>query len=270
MGVRLPPPGPESPRGVSPVAATAELNVAYSGVAQEVIRRLVLQSPAAGRRMVRRDELCAALIGQKTDAAWRLVRRLLDDGETIETVYVDFLGAAERSIALAWELNQVSGSKVTVAAARIYAIVRQIIATIPNDTPPDGRHAVLMPVPGDRHTLGATMAADLLRRDGWQIDFLLGLDQAEAMSCLDRADASIVVLSGAGLGANDPMTGLVAEIRRIAPEAKILVAGGIARRHPEVLRRLDIDGWAGPYDAAKRELERLATADAMDTVSHRR
>ena len=43
-------------------------------------------------------------------------------------------------------------------------------------------------VPGEQHTLGVMMAADLFRRNGWDVGLLIGVDHAEIVERLERDD----------------------------------------------------------------------------------
>jgi len=117
-------------------------------------------------------------------------------------------------------------------------------------------------VPGERHTLGVTMAADLLRREGWAIDLKIGHDHDELVAELARCDFDILGLSAAARSAVPAAARLIAAVRVVAPHAQILMAGNIVAGDTDLRDVLDVDAAALDFQAAHAALETMARASA--------
>ena len=63
-----------------------------------------------------------------------------------------------------WEDDRVSFADVTVALCRLHDVMRNLSSSQPpaTDTLPQGRRALLVPMPGEQHTFGLVMVADFL------------------------------------------------------------------------------------------------------------
>ncbi|BEL02295.1 cobalamin-dependent protein [Actinoplanes sichuanensis] len=148
--------------------------------------------------------------------AIRLVTALLDDGVPAQRIIVDLIGGAQRRIGELWAANQWSVAREHAATA----VGERALATVAARSTVSatrGRIALAC-VDGEWHGLPARMLAELLRLDGWRVDFLgasvpgrhliVHLHQtgpdAVALSCmlptrLPRAHAAITACRAAGL-----------------------------------------------------------------------
>jgi methanogenic corrinoid protein MtbC1 len=145
-----------------------------------------------------------------------LVTTLLDDGVPAQRIIVDLIGGAQRRVGELWAANRWSVAREHAATA----VGERALATVAGRThhhPTRGRIALAC-VDGEWHGLPARMFAELLRLDGWRVDFLgasvpgrhliVHLHQtgpdAVALSCmiptrLPRAHAAITACRAAGL-----------------------------------------------------------------------
>ncbi|MFC4065351.1 cobalamin B12-binding domain-containing protein [Actinoplanes subglobosus] len=145
-----------------------------------------------------------------------LVSALLDDGVPAQRIIVDLIGGAQRRVGELWAANQWSVAREHAATA----VGERALAAVAARTlrqPHRGRIALAC-VDGEWHGLPARMFAELLRLDGWRVDFLgasvpgrhliVHLHQtgpdAVALSCsiptrLPRAHAAITACRAAGL-----------------------------------------------------------------------
>ncbi|MDZ7709375.1 MAG: cobalamin B12-binding domain-containing protein [Roseovarius sp.] len=78
-------------------------------------------------------------------------------------------------------------------------------------------------VPGEQHTLGIRMAADLFRGDGWEIALRVGLSEDELIAGISRQPRCIVGLSVGGRHSLDGLTALVKALHRHCPHVAIVV-----------------------------------------------
>ncbi|GIE74407.1 cobalamin-binding protein [Actinoplanes philippinensis] len=148
--------------------------------------------------------------------ATELVSALLADGVPAQRIIVDLIGGAQRRVGELWAANRWSVAREHAATA----VGERALAAVAARTTVHatrGRIALAC-VDGEWHGLPARMLAELLRLDGWRVDFLgasvpgrhliVHLHQtgpdAVALSCmlptrLPRAHAAITACRAAGL-----------------------------------------------------------------------
>jgi methanogenic corrinoid protein MtbC1 len=148
--------------------------------------------------------------------ATELVGDLLDDDVPAQRIIVDLIGATQARVGDLWAANQWSVAREHAATA----VGERALATVAarTTTPPTRGRIALACVDGEWHGLPARMLAELLRLDGWRVDFLgasvpgrhlithlhqTGPD-AVALSCmiptrLPRAHAAITACRSAGV-----------------------------------------------------------------------
>ena len=73
---------------------------------------------------------------------------------------------------------------MTVAAGRILGILRGLRHVIAARTVSPERRAAFATVPGESPFIGINLVADMLRRDGWEIHLMVGMDQDELVFSL--------------------------------------------------------------------------------------
>ncbi len=233
-------------------------------LAREVLHRVANGAATTARRdgapsAEELETFCDDLTNLEEDGApAKTIRRARSKGATLDCVYLGWLAPAARRIGERWEADETSLVETTVAAGRIYAILRGLRRAF---APPDGndrRHALFASAPGETHTLGVTMAADMFRQRGWSIDLAVGRTHDELVESLRDSDHAII-----GLSASRPE--LTAELARIVlalhickPWAKILVCGRIAELDPEIAGVVGADGAAIDAASAIEQMERLA------------
>lgn len=232
-------------------------------LARDVISRLVTrgsgESNAAGRTMA------DALLSPDDGASLRLTTRLIAQGVTVEEVYLTHLAGAARFLGLRRQLDDLSSTQMTIAAARIHAIIRGLGTQFAGVDRPDGRHAIFATVPGEKHTLGVTMAADLFRRDGWEIDLKVGRSHAELLAELEVSDFAILGLSVSTPDSLQELIRLVAAVRIAHPHAKIVVAGQLAELEPTLQDLTAADKVSSKLDTLRAVMRRFHNAIAAQS-----
>lgn len=232
-----------------------------TSLAQEVISRLASRSAASSVGDAA-SEMADALASRDQEAGLRLTLRLLSGGADVETVYLSHLAGACRILGQRWQEDTLTSSQVTIAAARVYAIMRGIGSNLTPKRWPDGRHAVFATVPGERHTLGITMVADLFRRDGWLIDLKVGRSHNELLAELAETDFTILGLSAATPDMLPDLVRLVAAVRVSQPHVKIILSGHLAETEPRLSSLTDAD-----YVSTKLDTLRVVMRDSHDIAA---
>ena len=126
-----------------------------------------------------------------------------------------------------------------MATARIQSILRRMPAgrVIPGRA--KGPGAVFAAVPGEMHTLGVMMAADLFRRGGWDVSLLVGLTHDELLTRFARDDRPVIGLSCSSDQSYPALRRLLAAIGNARPDAQILLSGQIVAQ-PDRIAKLPV------------------------------
>ena len=226
-----------------------------SGLAQEVLARMARRAEdARARDDQMTSALCRALLGPDESAAKVLLRARVLGGGRVDALYLDHLAGAARALGRMWESDAVSSAQVTIAAGRIYALMRGLSARLTPPCPDCPRRAIFAAVPGERHGLGVAMAADLMRREGWLIDVKVGRDHEELVREIADSDLRLLGLSAACSASLEPLIRLVAAVRISRPDMHILLAGPLVERIPDIAALSDVDVAAADFETARAAL----------------
>ncbi|MBF9057991.1 hypothetical protein HKCCSP123_02230 [Rhodobacterales bacterium HKCCSP123] len=208
-----------------------------SGFAERALARLCAETrPGAstGDALSILGDPCAAamayaLCDEDDAAASLLVDDLLEAGVPVTDLCLDHLAPAARRLGDLWDRDRLPFTEVALASARIQAILRRLPADRTPSRPQHARGAIFGAVPGEQHTLGVMMAADLFRRGGWDVSLLVGLGHDEMLQRMLRDDRPVIGLSCSGDHSYPALRRLLAAIAKARPEAEILLSGQIAQ-----------------------------------------
>lgn len=235
---------------------------ALSTLAQEVVKRVArtLAPPLLPEHTPEQhqiDALCNALLSADSGAAAAFIEAARLQGSSYEALCLTYLGVAAQRLGTWWDEDRVSFYSVTVAAGRIYAILRILRLTRSISLPDQRRAAIFASVPGENHTLGLTMATDLARDRGWDIELFVGLDHDALTEALDRRAPALICLSASGKRALPALTRLIVALRISHPDTRILLCGQIATSGLSVVGLTAADAAAADFEGAMYQMERL-------------
>ncbi|WP_108838771.1 B12-binding domain-containing protein [Tateyamaria sp. Alg231-49] len=235
---------------------------AVVNLAREVILRVASRSSAGDAAPYvasdeELDDLCNALISKDENAAASIVTGLRASGIKAEDIYLKQLGAAARLLGERWEKDELSFVEVTVGTGRMFAIMRSMRALFEPRVIARDKAATFASVPGEDHTLGVHMAADLFRKEGWDIALKVGLDHDQLVAEIEKSPNGIVGLSISGEHSIDALSRLVVALHICCPNAIILVSGSNIEAVRPTLTLLGVDGIAATIEDAVQQLEKL-------------
>lgn len=237
--------------------------VAVSALAREVVRRLAFRMPRAVKKedlptASDIDLLCGALLSKTDNAADNFILSARRDGVNVEAIYLGYVAGAARRLGELWDNDEISFIDVTLACGKLYRIIRglrHVIAPgILGDR--DDWPAMFALVPGETHTLGIEIATDLFRREGWDVDMMVGLDHDTLVEQSDRRNYNAIVLVANSNGMVEPLTRLVLALRISHPLAHVVVAGNILEHQADII---DVVG----ADAVMKDIK-----TAVSTLRH--
>lgn len=215
-------------------------------LAREVLRRIEARgvkhrSPVDAPVKEDIDRLCYALISDNEDEGVTFIEELRADGASLEVLYLKYLAAAARTLGHWWDTDNASFAEVTLGTSRIYGILRGLSPMLASTNISEHRTAVFASIPGETHTFGVRMAADLFRKAGWDIDLKIGLHHNELIHDIEALNPRVIGLSCAGEHAVDALARLVVALRISCPGAAILISGQAVQELQDVLALMDAD-----------------------------
>ena len=180
------------------------------------------------------------------------------EGASTEDVYLGYIGAAACLLGERWEEDLLTPLQVTIGTGTLYALMRALRASTLTARAPDHRRAALFAtVPGEQHGIGITVAADMFRAAGWDIDLQLGYDHAQL---IDRARHTLPTIIGLSLSTSErlpEMLQAILALRLLLPDAMIGVAPGGDLTGEDVQRIADVDIVFGDAASAITLLDEL-------------
>ncbi len=232
--------------------------VALKALAREVILRIAKKPVKPGEPSgVCADDaavaaLCDALVSPDEQIAPDMVRAARLSGMSADTLYFGFIAKAVALLGTRWEHDELTVSDVIIGAGRVYGILRELRTVFLAERMPHapGATAVFAQVPGEIHTIGVTMAADALRRKGWEIDLRLGLNHDALVSEIGRMQPTMVGLSASTRQQTFALARLIVALRVCCPQVWILVAGQIVQQDSHLRDLVDADAVAGTLEEA--------------------
>jgi methanogenic corrinoid protein MtbC1/DNA-binding XRE family transcriptional regulator len=174
-----------------------------------------------------REKLLSALIQGDQLGATRLVDSAISERWEPSFVYVNMIGHCLAEIGVRWhsgELSIATEHRATQIALRLLSLAQVSYL----DGRRVGRRAIITSVEGDNHLIGGLTFADLLRFEGWDVDFL-GADSPidSIVEMVERESPDLVGLSVTIEeylpNANDTVTAIKA-----LPNPPVVVLGGAA------------------------------------------
>lgn len=216
-------------------------------IVKEVLNRVKSQ-PLLNSRSVdlparaKVERLCYALISDDGEEGHRFIKSVYDDGASLDAIYLSYLAEAARILGEWWETDDASFYEVAIGTTRIYAIMRSLRYLFVSASSATTKSAVFASVPGETHTLGIQMAADLFGQEGWDIDLILGKDHDAIVADVAATNCRIIGLSAAGEHAAGALVRLVLALRVSNPAADIFLSGHIIDTSDDIVSVLDIDG----------------------------
>jgi MerR family transcriptional regulator, light-induced transcriptional regulator len=202
------------------------------------------------------QRLAEALLDVEDAPATEIVAEVHAAGQDAETIYLGLLAEAARLLGRWWEDDRVSALEVVLAAGRIYALMRGLRRVFGATSLRGGPfRALFATTPGETHSIGVTMAADLLARHGWEIDLRAGLAHDELVAEVQGLGHDIIGLSASAPRMLFPLARLIVALRMSHPSAWIIVSGRIAEYEPEVAHLVDADAAAADLTRAEELME---------------
>jgi MerR family transcriptional regulator, light-induced transcriptional regulator len=267
-------PGQPDDRSIQiPHVAARRVGSLAATIEDEVIPRLLLSQRAhiheihsdvtplsqAGEGCI--DEFVRLLLTDELEVAYAYIDSVRVRGVTLSAVYLELLAPAARTLGEMWEDDRVSFADVTVALCRLHDVMRNLSASQPpaTDTLPQGRRALLVPMPGEQHTFGLLMVTDFFRRAGWDVWNDAVANSSELVSLVRHEWFTMIGLS---VGCEAHLEGVASTIHALRRAARnrsvgVMVGGSLIAKRPELAIQVGADAMGKDARQAVMQAENL-------------
>lgn len=195
----------------------------------------------------------AAAISGRREQALAIVRRALNDAESPVDVYVEVFENALYEVGRRWQTTGLTIAEEHMATATTQFILSVLQEELPRTRGHRGT-AVVTGVVDENHVVGASIVANVLDADGWDVRFLgTNLPHDAILSAVEHHRATVLAISVTMSGCVARAHDLIALIResRVDPP-RIIVGGAAFRRDPHLWRTVGADGFAADaHDVAE-------------------
>lgn len=179
------------------------------------------------RRQAEAERFIALVLSGNQDAQWHTLTAMRDAGLDTESIFLDIMTPAIRHLGELWEDDRMSFIDVTTKSAYLQQMMRRLGAEDNAATGSSNRRLLLTPAPGEQHTFGLFLLAEMFLRIGWDtvVEASLTLDQICARLSSEPFDAvGMSVGSERGL---DNLAHCVAATRQsaLSPDLRIFLGG---------------------------------------------
>lgn len=190
-------------------------------------------------------------------AASEHVQSLLNEGIGFDRILLELLAPAARHLGEMWEKDTCSFADVTIGVSRMHRILRDFRG-VPDrlwSQAGDGHRALLLPVPGEQHTLGLRIVEEFLLREGWSVDSLPNVCDEDVSKLVADEYYDFVGLSLSGETLVDAMFTTIGALRKASQNRHlyVMVGGVIFSERPELVAKCGADAYSADAAGAVRQ-----------------
>ena len=219
---------------------------------------LIAARKSQGEAPMRQDVLeafVAATIAEDPCHLAAFLRDLVRMKVPLSAVADVYVPAVARDLGQGWMDDRLSFFQVSIASARLQAMLRAIGAAWVADSGAPGQSGALLLAlpPGEQHTLGAMVLLGQLRRMGVSVRLAIGPSRSDLQHIFAQASFSGALVSVGCSVRLAELSGFVQHIRRAAPSGLPVVIGcALLSMETDVAARVGADAEAPNLTVALR------------------
>jgi MerR family transcriptional regulator, light-induced transcriptional regulator len=207
------------------------------------------------------DAFTALTLVADDGAVIAYVDRLLSEGTSVASIYLDWLAPAARKLGEQWETDATDFASVTLGVSRLQRIMRRLDERFFNEvhTADGGESALLTIIPGEQHSFGLSMVAEFFRRAGWNLCTGPFASHHELTSLVQQQWFDIIGFSVSSDRRLDALKQDIRDIRRDSrnPHIGIMLGGPMAMSDPELVTSMGADMMSVDAAAAPQQARAL-------------
>jgi MerR family transcriptional regulator, light-induced transcriptional regulator len=181
-------------------------------------------------------------------SAIEYVRHLMANGVSFQDVLLDLMAPAARVLGERWDQDKASFVEVALGVARMHRILREFDG-VPSHLWSNagfGRHALLLPAPGELHSFGLRLVQEFLLRESWSVTNKPVADAFHLGQVVSEEHFDIVGLSLSGQTNEEAFLEAIRVIRKMSKNrhVKIIVGGHLFVERPDLIETCGSDAYA--------------------------
>lgn len=187
-----------------------------------------------------------ALLQADRQQATQLIMNAVDNGVSVQDVYLNVFQRSQYEIGRLWQINQISVAQEHYCTAATQMIMSLLYPRIFR-TKRNGRSLVSACVSSELHELGARMVADFFEMEGWDTYYLgANVPAKSIIEAIELQQADILAISTTMISNIRATEQLLREIRasEAGKKIKILVGGYPFNLSPDLWQKLGADAYA--------------------------
>ncbi|HRI66701.1 MAG TPA: cobalamin-dependent protein [Polyangium sp.] len=199
------------------------------------------------------------LLAAKRKDAVDLVNNALDQGLTLEDLYLRVLQPAMRKVGQLWQLNEISVAQEHYVSAATQLIISQLYPRL-LDGPRNGKIMIAGCISSNLHEIGLRFLCDIFELRGWDTHFYGANTPTRALHDVIRTRRPDVVAIGATLASQLPhVASFISEMRKdpVTAQVRILVGGTAFWGNEDLWKEMGADGFASDASTAVRVASEL-------------
>jgi len=259
----------ELPNAAHEVAKNHRAALLQHFVEAQILPRLALaragrENAPTGKTPTQDDmgELVRLLLDRDDSKALTFVQILMRRGATPASLYLGLITQAGRRLGELWEEDRCDFALVTIGLGRLQQIVRTLSPTFQTAAVPRSARAdtiLLLPAPGEQHSLGLVILAEFFEREGWHV---VGGPVSSGYNAAQLVRAHCVDVAGFSVASSGRLEALKACIRSVRSASRnrylgVMVGGPLFLQHPELVTRVGADATAADAPGAVQKAREL-------------
>jgi len=189
------------------------------------------------------------------------VDALLNQNIGLEELFIDVLAPAAGVLGTQWEKDELDFVEVSLAVGALQSLLHELSDRYQHEAASfaSDRRVLIISTPGEQHTFGVSMVAEVFRRRGWYVDSS-PISSLDALSQHVHSEWFDVV--GLSLSAESFLPNCVEGIRRIRRGSRnqrigVMVGGPVFNLHPDWLNKVGADALGHDAIQAEEQAHRL-------------
>jgi MerR family transcriptional regulator, light-induced transcriptional regulator len=201
-----------------------------------------------------------AMYGNRS-AIKEIVNALLETNIGLEELFIDVLAPAAAVFGRDWEDDKVDFVQVSLAIGTLQTLLHELSDEFQHEAASfaSDRRVLIISTPGEQHTFGVSMVAEVFRRRGWYVD---SSPISNLEELVEHVHKEWFDVAGLSLSAESFLPNLVEGIRQIRRASRnqrigILVGGPVFNLHPDWLTKVGADALGHDAVQAEQQAHRL-------------
>lgn len=210
------------------------------------------------------DNFLEAILKGNHKKCLEISDQTIKSGEDLEDFYLKVIKPSLYKIGIMWEKGEISVPHEHLATSIISRVMANLYTKFILVDKTEHKNAVITACPNEFHEIGARMVADLLEKDGWNVNYLgANVPEKELIDMLIEDPPFLLGISVAMPYNVDKVISMINNIKNNSElnGIKILVGGKIFLENPDLWEKTGADEFAADASKAVIKANKLLEGD---------